>query len=136
MRVNMPAPDAKVVSLAEKREARGSQVYSCGKCQWQGAVLLGDHSIRCGRNEPGICGAQYAADWYEPTGKKLLRKTTRPKTITSPDGVTQHRCGLCNHPFFHVQADGALSCCRTQCRKIALFRWRWHKDTSKAQRHK
>ncbi len=121
-----------VVDLGKRRRALGSQVYNCGKCKEQAVVLLGDHSIRCGRVEPEICGVQFAADWYAPTGKKLVATTTAPRYRTK-DGIVQYFCGICNYKFFHMQADGSLTCYREQCKHVVLFRWKWHKDLSKAK---
>ena len=124
-----------VASMAEARANRtppGPKVYSCGKCGEQGTMLTPDHAMVCGREDPEKCTARHAADWYEPTNAKSRGKNPRPR-IQLRQGIGWFCCGVCLFPYFHMQADGSITCYREKCKRTALFRWRWHEDTSRAR---
>lgn len=126
---------SQVLSMADARENRtppGTKVYSCGKCQEQGVKLFHHHIIMCGRESPEPCDARMAADWYEPTDATSRSKHPRPRSLVQ-GGIQRFCCSVCLFPFFHMQADGSLTCYRERCKRTALFRWRWHADLSKAK---
>lgn len=112
-------------SVTNIRDARPLlQVYSCGKCQEQGAVLAQHGAILCGSGE---CTARMAALWYAPTDLKTIAQFPRPHSRVI-DGRQEYHCFHCGYPYFHMQRDHTLTCFREQCKRQALFRWVWENE--------
>lgn len=120
-----------VVSLDDARVAAMPKVYSCGKCDEQGAILLGDGVIVCGGHG---CTARMAALWYAPTDATTIAKFTRPrvrvvgKESTFGNAVeTQVRyyCHHCGFGYWHMQQDHTFTCYNVKCKRPPLFRWVW-----------
>ena len=115
---------AQVADIAEARAKAGPKVFSCGKCQEQGAMIMKDGHILCGANE---CHARMAADWYVPTNPKSIAKHMRPMSKVV-EGTVRYYCAYCGYGFFHMQADQSFTCYNKGCRKAPLFRWHWHES--------
>ena len=113
---------SQVIDFAEAKAKAGPKVYSCGKCQEQGAMLLKDGQILCGGTD---CDARMAADWYVPSNKKSIAKHMRPRGKVI-DSTVRYYCAYCGYGFFHMQADQSFTCFNEKCKKPPLFRWAWH----------
>ena len=121
---------SQVIDLAEARAKAGPKVYSCGKCQEQGAMLIKDSSVDTTTSGQILCGnetcdARMAADWYVPSNKSSIAKHMRPRGKVI-DGKVQYYCAYCGYGFFHMQADGSFTCFNEKCKRTPLFRWAWH----------